>query len=356
MKLSKPPKVYILGFWISMPFITLALCFIMYGERLFREWQVAVVGYTLIYIIGFFSWRTHVEYDAYLRKRFPSLEQTKKRVLYKTGINVLVMTPSILLIFFLFHSFHILGYSIQENDLKYGYLVGLAINIIFETLWEVIYLVEKYKESAQEKELLERMQLLQEFENLKQKVNPHFLFNCFNTLLALIHEDRHQAEIFLDELSKVYRYLLKSNENGLSTLQQEIGFIQSYASLLKTRHGEGFQLIVQVSPEFNCYELPSLSLQMLVENAVKHNVISKQKPVIVTIYSHPSGKLVVDNTLAKRVHRKDSTGIGLSNIKDKYRLLNSNDVLVEETADRFVVSLPLLQTKGEYRPYAASIK
>lgn len=352
MKLSKPPKAYITGFWLSMPFITLALCYILYGERLFKDWQVAVVGYPVIYFIGFFSWRTHVEYDAYLRNKFPSLEQTRQRVLYKLAINLLVMTPSILIIFFVFHWFHILGYRIQENDLKYGYLVGLSINIIFETLWEVLYLVEKYKESAYEKELLERMQLMQEFENLKQKVNPHFLFNCFNTLLALIHEDKHQAEIFLDELSKVYRYLSRTNENGVSSLEQETSFIQSYSSLLKTRHGDSFQMKLDIDPAFNCYELPSLSLQLLVENAVKHNVISKNKPVVVSIYSTGDGKLHVKNTLAKRIHKSESTGIGLSNIRDKYKLLNCDDMLVQETEDSFVVSLPLLQVKAEVKTFA----
>ncbi|HEU0110708.1 MAG TPA: histidine kinase [Flavisolibacter sp.] len=347
MKLSKPPKVYLIGFWLSMPFITLALGYIMYDELFFSHWKYAAVTYPLIYCIGFFSWRLHVEYDALLRRKFPALEQTKKRVLYKLGINLLIMTPSVLLIFFLFHRLHILGYRIQPNDLKYGYLVGLSINVIFETLWEVIYLVDKYKDSAHEKELLERMQLMQEFENLKQKVNPHFLFNCFNTLLALIHEDKKQAEIFLDELSKVYRYLLRTNENGMSSLQQEIGFIRSYASLLKTRHGEGFQLNLEVDAALHCYELPALSLQMLVENAVKHNVISKQKPVVVTIASTPDAMLIIENTLAKRMHKSESTGIGLSNIRDKYKLLHRSDFIVEETNDKFIVRLPLLSTKNE---------
>ena len=191
------------------------------------------------------------------------------------------------------------------------------------------------------------MQLMQEFENLKQKVNPHFLFNCFNTLLALIHEDKKQAEIFLDELSKVYRYLLRTNENGMSSLQQEIGFIRCYASLLKTRHGEGFQLNLEVDAALHCYELPALSLQMLVENAVKHNVISKQKPVVVTIASTPDAMLIIENTLAKRMHKSESTGIGLSNIRDKYKLLHRSDFIVEETNDKFIVRLPLLSTKNE---------
>lgn len=289
-----------------------------------------------------------------MRQKFPSLEETMKRVLYKAAANLFLMTPSILVIFYLFHFLHILGYSLQENDLVYGYLVGLSVNIIFETLWEVIYLVDKYKESAHEKQLLERMQLLQEFENLKQRVNPHFLFNCFNTLLALIGENKQQAEIFLDELSKVYRYLLRNNETNMSTLQQELNFIQSYARLLKTRYGNGFDLTMEIESSLATYELPSLTLQLLVENVIKHNIISKQNPVHISIIATRSGRLVIENTLRKRLKKAESSGIGLTNIKDKYKLLNRTDVLVEETSDRFIVSLPLLKPEADHEALLAS--
>ncbi len=123
MKFYKPPKAHIIGFWLSMPFITLALCYILYDDRLFSEWKIAAVSYPIIYFIGYFSWRIHTQYDLWLRNRYPSLEETKKRVLYKTASNLMVMTPSILLIFYFFHWLHILGYSIQKNDLIYCYLV-----------------------------------------------------------------------------------------------------------------------------------------------------------------------------------------------------------------------------------------
>jgi sensor histidine kinase YesM len=345
MKLSKVPRAHVVGFWLSMPFISLALCYIMYDEQLFRDWRVAAIAYPVIYAIGYVSWRIHAEYDAMLRRRFPGVDQTKSRLLFKTVVNIVVMTPSVLVIFFVFHWLQIAGYRIQSNDLLYGYLVGLSVNILFESLWEVLYLVEKFKESAYEKELLERMQLMQEFEILKQKVNPHFLFNCFNTLLALIHENKQQAECFLDELSKVYRYLLRNNESGMSTLQQELAFINSYSTLLKTRHGEGFRVRMDIDAGVLSSELPSLSLQMLVENAVKHNVISKENPIEVVIRSLPAGKLVVENNLVKKLKKADSTGIGLTNIREKYKLLDNAEVLIEETADRFRVTLPLLPVK-----------
>lgn len=343
MSIPKPPKFQVIGFWVSMPFITLALCSIMYHERLFQQIEIWLVAYPLIYGIGYLSWRLHWVYDYFLRTRYPSLKQTRKRVLYKLAVNLLIMTPSVLLIFFTFQWLHLFDYRIQENDLKYGYLVGLGVNIIFESLWEVIYIIEKVREAAAEKEMIEQMQLQQEFNNLKQKVNPHFLFNSFNTLSSLISEDKVQAEKFLDELSKVYRYLLRNNESGMSTVEEETKFIRSYYKLLQTRYGDGFIMDMYIDPVFRDKEIPSLSLQLLVENAVKHNIISRQQPVHVVIRSSPDKYLSVENNLRKKTRTSiDSTGIGLANIREKYRLLNRKDVSVLETADMFKVTIPLI--------------
>ncbi len=343
MRFPRPPRYQIIGWLCSMPFITLALCYIMYHDRLWHEIGIWLVAYPIIYVLGFISWRLHYVYDYWLIVRFPSLKETRKRVLYKFAINFMIMTPSVLLILFTFHTFHIYGYSIQENDLKYGYLVGLAVNIIFESLWEVIYIIEKVKDTVSEKEQIEQLQLQQEFDVLKEKVNPHFLFNSFNTLSSLITEDKNQAEKFLDELSKVYRYLLRNNESGMSTVEEESKFIRSYAKLLQTRHADGFKLDMQIDPVFKDKEIPSLSLQLLVENAVKHNIISKLQPVHVQIRSTSDGYLTVVNNLRKKTRSSvDSTGIGLANIRDKYNLLHRNDITVEETADQFKVTLPML--------------
>ena len=349
MKISKPKKFYVWCFWLSMPLITLAWTYILYGDRMWTDWKVWAVTWPVIYGIGYFSWYSHVQYNELVTKKFPSLEQTGKRVLYKMGINLLVMTPSVLLILYVFQFFHILGYHIQEDDIKYAYLNGLSVNLVFETLYETIYIIDKHKENSTEKELLEKMHLQQEFDNLKQKVNPHFLFNCFNTLSSLISEDKQAADKFLDELSKVYRYLLRNNENDLSTVENEIKFIQSYCQLLKTRHQESLQFNTRVDEQYYSYLLPSLSLQLLVENAVKHNSMSSQQPIIISIHSTADGYLVVENNLAKKKIKPDSTGIGLLTIREKYKLLQREDVQIEEKKDnRFTVNLPLIKPSEIY--------
>ncbi len=189
---------------------------------------------------------------------------------------------------------------------------------------------------------MEQLQLQEEFDGLKQKVNPHFLFNCFNTLSSLISEDKDKAEKFLDELSKVYRYLLRNNEDGMSSLENELKFIQSYYELLRTRHGEAVHLQVEVDKQYNSYLLPSLSLQMVVENAVKHNALTKSHPLFIEIFTTVGNKLVVNNNLQRRTVKAPSNKVGLENIRAKYELLHQPGFRVMEDVKNFTVVLPLI--------------
>ena len=182
----------------------------------------------------------------------------------------------------------------------------------------------------------------QEFDTLKSQVNPHFLFNCFNTLSSLIGEDRQKAESFLNELSKVYRYLLRNNEDGLSTVENEVKFIQSYYKLLRTRHGEAVQLNMEIDKRYESYLLPSLTLQLLVENVVKHNSLSKNYPVVIDIFTTAGNKLVVNNNLRHRVVKIQGTKVGLDNISAKYKLLNKQGFQVMADERNFTVVLPLI--------------
>jgi two-component system LytT family sensor kinase len=350
MKWVKPDKIHLLGFWLSMPFISFALTYILYKDRVWEDWRVWAVAVPIIYLIGIFSWYGHELYDHFLRSKYPGLQQTSKRVGFKLAVNLLVMTPSVVLIFYTFQFFHLLGYRIQPGDLKYGVLVGLIVNLIFETLWELIYIIDQYKATVAEKEMLERLQLQQDFDALKQKVNPHFLFNCFNTLSSLISENKDQAEKFLDELSKVYRYLLRSNEDGMSTVENELNFIGSYFKLLQTRFDSGVYLKVEVEKQYFRYLLPSLSLQLLVENAVKHNTISKSRPLSIEIFSTAGNKLVVNNNLQRKQSHAASHNIGLQNIRDKYQLINQPGFQVIEDEKNYTVVLPLIWNNTADKP------
>jgi two-component system, LytTR family, sensor kinase len=342
MKLAKLKVLYLWCFFISMPFITFALCYIMYGQRMFYEWKPWVYGFILIYIIGYISWRLHYQYDYFLQTKFPGVEQTRNRVSYKLLINIMIMSPSVLVILFVFSYFHIAGYYAKPEDITSMLMVGFSTNIIFETLYEAVYIIEKYKDTILEREMLVQMNLQQEFDNLKGKVNPHFLFNCFNTLSSLISENKELAEKFLDELSKVYRYLLRNNEDGMSTVESEMKFIHSYFQLMRTRHGQGINMNMRIDKKYYSYLVPSLSLQLLVENAVKHNVVSRQSPLSIEIFTTEGKQLVVNNNLNKKIQKEKSTRIGLQNIESKYKLINHDGFQVVDGEKNFMVVLPMI--------------
>lgn len=342
MRFVRPPRLELYSFLFSMPIIDLALHQIMYGERLWQESRIWLISYPLIFGIGIISWYLHVMYSMYTEKRFPGLNQTGKRLLWKALVLFFIMTPSILFIFLIYDRFSVLGYSIKEWDLLKGLTVGFCINLVFETLYESDYLLNQYKESRLEKEALQQFSVKQEFDTLKGQVNPHFLFNCFNTLSSLITEDKQKADVFLNELSKVYRYLLRNNENGLSTVQSEIQFIESYYQLLQTRHGEAVQLNIEIDKRYEPYLLPSLTLQLLVENVVKHNVLSKNKPLVIDIFTTAGNKMVVNNNLQRRSVKAPSNKVGLENIRARYALLRQTGFQVMEDKNNFTVVLPLI--------------
>ena len=347
MKLFRPPKLEIYSFLFSMPLIDVAINQILFKERLWHDIRIWLFSFPLLFLIGVVSWYSHVTYDNYVEKKFPGLNQSATRILRKALVVLFLMPPSVLLIFFIYARFHIFGYVPRRLDIIEGLLLGFSVNLVFETLYESDYVLAKYKESVIEKKSLQEFALQQEFDTRKGQVNPHFLFNCFNTLSSLIAEDKAKADVFLNELSKVYRYLLRNNETGVSTLQNEMRFIESYYQLLRTRHGEAIELNTEIDRRYESYLLPSLSLQLLVENVVKHNVLSKNRPLVIDIFTTAGNKLVVNNNLQRRSAKASSSKVGLKNIRSKYELLGQPGFQVMEDKTNFTVVLPLIWNGGQ---------
>lgn len=340
--LNKPTKLQFYAFIASMPFIDILLNYIMYENRIFHDWQVWFISFPLIFLLGCGSWSGHVLIGNRIKQRYPGLKQTRKRIMILALCVIPFMSLSVWVIFFIYNAFHVLGYHLNTADLKMGFLVGFSVNIIFETLFEADFVLERYKESMGEREVMKEISLQSEFDTLKNQVNPHFLFNCFNTLSSLIAVDKKKAEVFLNELSKVYRYLLRNNQEGVSTVENEIRFIRSYYQLLKTRHGEAVELNIDVDKGYSGFLIPSLTLQLLVENVVKHNVLSKNKPLVIDIFTTGGNKLIVNNNLQRRSVKAPSNKVGLDNIRAKYHLLQQEGFQVLEDDRNFTVVLPLI--------------
>ncbi|RYF68735.1 MAG: sensor protein lytS [Cytophagaceae bacterium] len=235
-------------------------------------------------------------------------------------------------------------------DWLQGVLNALFSMILYGGLFAIqdVQLYRKrLQQSERERELLQMANMQSQLDVLKQQVNPHFLFNSLNALSALISENPVQAELFVDKLSEVYRYVLQAtSEQHLTTLEAELQFIDAYYHLLQTRYGTGVQLRVTVDDDQRTGKLPPLTLQLLVENAVKHNIVLPACPLMIGIFLDEQSRLVVQNTLQRKATRAISNGVGLTNIVAKYRLLNLPQPTIEETSEAFVVRLSLVTGTG----------
>ena len=201
--------------------------------------------------------------------------------------------------------------------------------------------VERAQHLSLENEVLKRAQLLARFEGLKQQLSPHFLFNSLSTLGGLIDDDPAAAHRFVEEMAQVYRYLLRHGEQDEVPLREELAFLRSYCYLLQMRFGESLALTIDLPEAVLDRRVPPLALQTLVENAVKHNVVSRAHPLRIAIGLSAAGALLVRNSRHARRTPVASNGVGLSNLSSRLQLLHQGGLLVEADPTEFRVHLRL---------------
>jgi hypothetical protein len=182
---------------------------------------------------------------------------------------------------------------------------------------------------------------------LRNQVNPHFLFNALNTLSSLVHRDADAADEFIQQLAKMYRYVLESAEQETVPLHKELAFIDSYIHLLKTRFKSGLEVNISIQEQFLDWYIPPMTLQILLENAVKHNIVSAHKPLHCSISTIDDGSVIVRNSLQERSEKDTSSSVGLTNLHARYEFLqnrtNGKKPCVSATTTEFVVTVPLLE-------------
>ncbi len=282
-----------------------------------------------------------------LQKHYPGLTNTRQR-LFRMAMLMPILVNVAWLIRQLAHiAFNNASY-ISQTIPNYTYSIGIQIfyHCIYFVIYEGGYVLRAWQQTYEQNEQLKKNKLQHQLDTLKSQINPHFLFNSLNSLSMLIHENPRQAEAFVDEISSVYRYLLRANDQELTTLNRELQFIKSYFQLLKTRYGAGVDLRIAVEEWQLERKIPPLTLQLLVENAVKHNVILPESPLVVEIVTRGSS-LVVQNNLQRKNTAVPSNKVGLANIATKYRLLGQPGIAIREDAGLFAVTLPLLDSQPE---------
>lgn len=236
------------------------------------------------------------------------------------------------------------SYSIEQNitPLKLNLIYAWLVNLLYHLINTIIYYFQEYRSTRIEAEELKRISAQAELQLVKSQINPHFLFNNLNVLSALVIKDNAEANKFIEEFSKVYRYILKNHDKEMVTLKTELDYIEPYVFLLKKRFGEGLQVNIDIPAHSLEHFIIPVSLQMLLENAIKHNIVSKTKPLKITIYANGNNTLVVSNNLQVKQQVERSTELGLLNIVKRYKLVSNKEVLINKSSHSFEVSIPLL--------------
>jgi hypothetical protein len=236
---------------------------------------------------------------------------------------------------------------IYQNDNVEVYPVPVAMISFFVCLavlgiYESMYAVRGWKQVALEAERLRRENTQAQLDMLRSQVNPHFLFNSLNTLTSLVHDNPDLSVEFIQKLSRTYRYVLEIRDKELIALEEELECLHAYLFMLNIRFGESLVVRINVPDECRQLCLAPLSLQMLIENAIKHNVVSQKRPLHISIACNGE-EIEVRNTLQPKAQEAEGTGTGLENIRSRYRLLARREMRVVDGPNDFIVTLPLIR-------------
>ncbi|MEQ8703173.1 MAG: histidine kinase [Phaeodactylibacter sp.] len=283
----------------------------------------------------------------WLDTKIPWFEAPVKRVVVSLVLMVVYSLLVAMLVLFLYAGL-VYGIAPLQALKNVGYTFPLTVVLI--TLFVGTFLHGRgfflaWKAAFKEAEEHKRAALAAKYEALKNQVNPHFLFNSFNVLSNLVYKDADLAAEFIQQLSKVYRYVLETQQQELISLEQEMEMLKAYLFLLEIRFGKGLKVETRVEVDPDDAVVP-LTLQMLTENAVKHNIASKKQPLHLSI-TRKNGTLTIENSLQLKGNNQSSLGVGLPNIQERYRYLCGQELQVETTTDTFSVSVPILQLKAQ---------
>lgn len=307
-----------------------------YGVREF-SYVIQQIIYSIIMTGGI--WVGCMVIVMYLWRKFP-WEQNPLKHLFIEIFAIFLYTLA-----YSYLVFRLIGNKLhfaETEDIPIQIFITLLITYLITAIHESVFFYQQWKYNFSKSALLERDNMEARYEALRSQINPHFLFNSLNSLSNLVDKNE-KAVNYIQDLSDMLRYMLKSNEKELVLLRDEILVLKNYVNLQKMRFNESLKISIDVPESFFHYALPPLSLQMLVENAIKHNVITEENPLRVRIQAEKDSVFVENNLQKKEV--LESTKQGLKNINGRYRLFTTRGVKIVENSQSFKVILPLLEVE-----------
>lgn len=279
-----------------------------------------------------------------IKKRFPQDAELFIRIVIMLPVFYVMNILSVQGLYLLYEKLNWSGIAAKRNMQWWVTGFGCLASTILTFINEAAAGWEKWKASVTETTRIQTAYNKSRLLSLQRQINPHFLFNCFNTLSSLINEDEEKAENFLNEMTKVYRYLLKGDEEQLVCLDEELKFIESYFYLAVTRFEKALNISIKINNEARQKQIAPLSLQVIVENIIYCNAFSKAKPLAVNIHTPNEQELIIENT----IRQKQSSQLinfeeALDNLVSKYQMLSPQPVVVEETGALRRIKIPLIE-------------
>ncbi|TVT43555.1 histidine kinase [Hymenobacter setariae] len=323
--------------WLGIVAVSLLLTVTMRKAPALTFWQ----DWLSHFLVTVVYWQGNAAIFFFLRRRLPGYKRTVRRVALHQLLSTAFVVVATVFNAWLEVRFELPAAAFVPtywHDLRFSLFTTLLITNVYES----VYFFHEWRNYFMRAAALERENALSRLEALKQQVDPHFLFNSLNTMAGLIG-DNEPAQEFLGALAEVYRYILLSKKSTTVALGEEMAFVDAYVHLNAIRFGKKILVIKEIAPEALRLRVPPVAVQMLVENAIKHNALSSRSPLRITIRA-AGQELRVTNTLHPKTVLEKSTRQGLQNIVSRFQLLTDRPLLIENRGTEFEVLLPLLTT------------
>ncbi|HWK03995.1 MAG TPA: histidine kinase [Puia sp.] len=330
--------------WIGIPTLGLLVPNLsgLITNRLY-SYPELLACYAYFTLIALLIWQGNVWFMYFIRKRYTwSYKQYYKIVISLFLINIVYSGLLSTLLLNVWKMFA------RETNAQDGQLINTSLIIIIAAcfitnIYEILFLNKEMEHSQSRVEQLNIAKAQAELEALKNQIDPHFIFNSLNTLSFLITRDPQNARLYNDTLAKVYRYILSNKEKDMVLLREEIEFISNYFYLLKIRFGDAISMIIEITDlSSEDYLIPPISMQALVENAIKHNEFNDKTPLIISV-SISSNYVIVKNIINPKNYPNPTSKIGLGNLDHRYKLITKRNIIIENNFKSFAVKLPIIK-------------
>lgn len=315
-------------------------------EQTFNSWRYYAMGdfvleftFSIAYAAVLFE--TGIRLTALLNKWYPWERRIKSRFGIQLSLHIAIICI-ILNLFFRFRFPAYFGYD--ELLLRQAIIIGVIFSLLITAVFAAEYFFYRWNDARLKSLEMEQLTTQAQLDALKLQLDPHFLFNNLSTATALIEDQPSTAISYITKLSSIYRYMLANRMRNVISLKEELEFIKAYLFLYQTRYGDGISVKIEDIGEAALSGLPPLTLQLLIENAIKHNRFSTDAPLNIHIYFPDAKSMIVENNRLPKMTREPGTQMGLKNIQDRYRLMNQQAPVITDSDNFFRVEIPLMNT------------